>query len=183
MPKLDALKLDNFKLDGAVGRPFVSIQYGSVTINNPNATGTATINAVDTNKAVLIFLGCTSTGTATELSNLAYIGLTDSTTVTATRQASGTYSDTTIVNFAVIELSGIKSIQQGTITLNGVATNTATVNEVNADKAWLVYEGVSSTNSLADMCRLALTNATTITATRIATSNSSAIGYMLVEFE
>ena len=69
--------------------------------------------------------------------------------------------------------SFIKSIQTGTIELNGLTTATGTIAAVNMNNALLLWGGVANA-SVAEQAnqvgiRLTLTNATTVTATRIAT--------------
>lgn len=85
----------------------------------------------------------------------------------------------------------IKLIQPGTITIaNGVNTNTATITSVDTAKAFVVFGGTSSAQSgdTTDqpdkwLARLALTNATTVTATRNATVGGDMIvAFTVVEF-
>lgn len=76
----------------------------------------------------------------------------------------------------------IKSIQRGTITLNGVTTNTAPISAVVLANARLRYVGhttddVGTTRPVASMS-LALTNSTTVTAT-----SGLAFGIQIVAFE
>lgn len=79
----------------------------------------------------------------------------------------------------------IKSVQRGVITLSmGVGSNTATITSVDTSKSMIFYLGVAgdatATNNIE--ARVALTNATTVTATRDGTTNSSGVGYQVVEF-
>ena len=64
---------------------FKSVQRGTISMSGAVSTGTSTITAVDTAKAELRSLGCTSDNTAYTLT--AHVVLTNSTTVTATRVA------------------------------------------------------------------------------------------------
>lgn len=83
----------------------------------------------------------------------------------------------------------IKSIQRGSITIaDGTASNTATIASVVTENARLVCLGWSSTNvQQADnaFARIALTNSTTITATRGAASTGGAttVSYEVIEYE
>ena len=86
--------------------------------------------------------------------------------------------------------SGIKSVQQGTITIaNASASNTATISSVNTAKAFVLYggnewggsDGLSSSLPSA-LFRIALTNATTVTASRGNTESSNVCSYTVVEF-
>ncbi len=79
----------------------------------------------------------------------------------------------------------IRSIQRGTITFTGTnTTNTATISSVTAAKSSIRHLGHSNTSNLiADVAntRLALTNATTVTATR--TTGSVAADVVTMAFE
>lgn len=181
MPKLDAYKIDNFKVDGGAGFGIRSIQYGTVTIASAQYTGTATINEVGDN-AVAIFLGNTVSGDTGGY--LSYIDLTDSTTVTATRQSNNTGA-VTVAKFMVIEFESVKSIQSGTIAItSGNSSNTATVNEVDTENALLLLNGYTlSSTSMGYIPNLYLTNGTTITASRgNRGTTTTTVAYTLVEF-
>ena len=81
--------------------------------------------------------------------------------------------------------SVIKSIQSGTIGIsNGSASNTLTITSVSTAKAMITLQGVTTGGTLnsSKLARIELTNATTITATRIGTSEDVTIGYQVVEF-
>ena len=85
-----------------------SIQRGVITVTagSSNRTGTATINAVNVNKAMLLFLGCTNDGEAEQNDDFKYahVKLTNSTTVTAER-ISGHSRITVYVSYEVIEFN------------------------------------------------------------------------------
>ena len=84
----------------------------------------------------------------------------------------------------------IKAIQRGTITLaNGQATNTATITSVVTGNTRLVYCGNNSTNAGGGgtgtspcFVRIDLTNATTITATRIDSVDPAIVSYEAIEY-
>lgn len=84
----------------------------------------------------------------------------------------------------------IKSIQRGTITIaGGSLTNTATITAVVPGNTRLRYLGNNSTNtggggSGAAPClvRIDLTNATTITATRLDTTDPAIVSYEVIEY-
>jgi hypothetical protein len=79
----------------------------------------------------------------------------------------------------------IRSLQRGTIQINdGASSNTATVTSVDTDKASLHFLGCTlSSDPKMPGVRLALTNATTITATRSSTTDGDLIvSYELVEY-
>lgn len=78
----------------------------------------------------------------------------------------------------------IKSIQRGTIAISSGTSNTATVTSVDTSKSILMHLGQYSTQTGIDnvLTALALTNATTITATRGASTGTTTVGYQLVEY-
>jgi hypothetical protein len=170
-----------------------SIQYGNVgATNNTSTTGTATINAVDTANAVLLFNGNTtsdSTNGQIDAYQTGFITLTNSTTVTVTRGGQDGNGNIT-VNFCVVEfLPGvIRSVQAGTILLaNAVVTNTATITAVNTAKSVLFYNNKNTNQGplaagTTHWSKLDLTNSTTITATRAGNTNQEVPAYLLVEF-
>ncbi len=77
-----------------------TIQRGSITISAGAASATATITAVNTAKAHVIYLGCVeATGVG------AAVDLTNSTTVTAYKGAPGDTSNSYVVYYVVKEYS------------------------------------------------------------------------------
>lgn len=161
------------------GSPIISNNEYTLTISGATASNTATITAVDTNKAVVIPQGVRS-DSANAGHNDVRLALTDSTTVTGTRDDST--SATTTVVFRVVEERRIKSIQRGTIAITSSnASNTATVTAVDVTKCTIVHLGTDSANA-DDRVTLSLTNSTTITATRASTGGTATVGYQLVEY-
>lgn len=84
----------------------------------------------------------------------------------------------------------VKSVQSGTIAIAAAsASNTATITSVDVNNAVLLFLGFTVTNAFTrqdvSIARLALTNATTITATRglaAASGETITVSYMIVEF-
>ena len=63
-----------------------NVQYGTITIANAVASGTATITSVDTTKSLLVYLSQTHfSGSGATVEDQSRLTLTNSTTVTATR--------------------------------------------------------------------------------------------------
>jgi hypothetical protein len=81
--------------------PIKSIQRGTISIAGANTSNTATITAVDTAKTMLNWLGHTADGDI-GLRVLMQLVLTNSTTVTATRQYN---SGATVISFEAIEFN------------------------------------------------------------------------------
>ncbi|MBC9783553.1 hypothetical protein H1S01_03375 [Heliobacterium chlorum] len=82
---------------------------------------------------------------------------------------------------------GIKSVQSGVISIgSGYTTATATIAAVDITKSVIHFLGTTSGNSDVSiaLARVALTNSTTVTATRVASSpNPTLVGWEVVEFE
>jgi len=87
---------------------------------------------------------------------------------------------------ALSEQSQIKSIQRGAVSLaNGATSATATISSVTTAKSVLSWLGTvpESQNDFANtMAALSLTNATTVTATRAASSQGIYVYYQVVEY-
>ena len=76
----------------------------------------------------------------------------------------------------------IKSVQRGTITLNGVNTNTDTITAVNLSKSFLSVTQTNSANAVNAIASVELTSTTVVTAVRNTTSNTTTVKYEVVEF-
>lgn len=170
------------------GKPLIeSIQSGTIEIGAAELTGTATITSVDTDNSVVLFNGwSTDDGAQTEVhKNNAYLSLTNSTTITATR---GHVGPTVTIAYTVIEFKAeiIRSVQAGTISvLNGSISAEATITAVVVEKSAVFYGGFSTIISYYDNCqpRLELTDTTTVTATRTVSDHvGPVVAYTVVEF-
>ncbi len=175
-------------LDSALARwtqaGFVkTIQRGTIIIASGNVSNTGTITSVDVNNARSKYLGNNDAGADSQPSLLARVALTNGTTVTAFVNTAPTNNLT--VAFEIVEYfpGVIKSVQRGSITITGgTGTNTATITTVNTLKSELTYLGTTIGSTGADVAWLALTNATTVTATNKAGSSTSIVGYEVVEW-
>lgn len=175
MPLLDAFKLDNFKIDGASGLRVKSIQAGSITISS-GSTNTTTVNAVDLNKAILFWNGGTG-------ASIPIVELTNATTITATRRS---YSGTSLVNYVLVELEGIKEIRMGTFEYSD-SPSTLTINAVDLDKTILIANGKAGggkdDDDESNSYRIELTDATTITGYKVQSTATFKVGYILLTFK
>lgn len=96
---LAILGIDTAGATAAAGSAVIkAIQRGTITLSGANLTATATITAVDTTKTELRYLGQTVSADVENVN--CYIELTNSTTITATRN---TGSATTIVSWELTE--------------------------------------------------------------------------------
>lgn len=96
--KFNTIRDDILELSALAG--IKSIQYGTVTITNGNATNSAAISAVTTAKTVLHNLGATIEGGSAIADGSVRINLSSSTSVGASR--SGT-NNNAVVGFCVEE--------------------------------------------------------------------------------
>ncbi len=162
-----------------------SIQSGSILLSGVTSN-TASVTAVVPENCILLY-GGSQYGTVDTLSSgfCVRLTLTNSTTITATRQSS---SNVAAVSYVLIELvpGVIRSTQSGTVALNSVTSNTATVTAVVTAKSSLFYLGTSTDDTSGAGAtfdvEIALTNSTTITATRASNSGSTVVSYLLVEW-
>ena len=165
----------------------MQIQRGTIDITGTNGTGTATVTAVNVDCSELFLIGYNS-GEATNIVNvMGHLILTNSTTVTATRDTANLGGGVTAtLGFELREwMPGIiKRVQRGTIVLTGVSTNTATITEVDTAKSILRMNGNLANANAPDrsQVRLTLTNGTTITATRSSSTNDTTVAYEITEF-
>lgn len=165
-----------------------SVQQVSITVASGATTGTASISAT-TGTPILIYQGNASTATTSNAQAFARASLSG-TTITGTRTTSST--NTCTITAAVIDADAtnlVQSVQMGTIALSAAqGSNTATISSVttaNSAIAILGYNQATTTyhydiNSMV----LALTNATTVTATSLQGAGAAlTVGYVVVEFK
>jgi len=174
--------MTDFGRRAPAGLVIKSIQSGVIKVDIGHLSNTATINEVDTDKALLIKQG-QKTNAGFFVNRLATLKLTNSNTVTAERLNTNDYVS---VPFTVIEFtSGVESVQRGQITLHGVISNTATINQVDTTKALLFHLGERSTETSINkiLCGLTLTNSTTVTAKRTSITGTALVCFEILEFE
>jgi hypothetical protein len=151
-----------------------------------NTTDNVTVTAVDTDNTMLIYNGITDNSGGNWRDAATRYALSSSTNVTCIRNT-GT-SNTRRACFALIEwVDGVLNSRQiGTIAMNGVATNTATVSSTTTAKTVALYAGMSTnqaaTNGLTNLSGIKYTNATTITANKGDNSTQVTAGYGVYEF-
>lgn len=160
---------------------YSSIQKGTISLAAGDTSGTATITSVDTTKAVVL---CSVRVDALDANQqLCTWQLTNATTVTVTRNTSGAAM---VVEYTVVEFGAGASVQRGSVTIADAATsNTASLSAVATGRTWIVhsqrYTGTGQVGS-STLAREALTNATTITFTRGASTSDLVIEWQAVEF-
>lgn len=165
-----------------------SVQYLTITIGPSSNSNTGTISSVDTSRTAILFCGMNGDDSATNYDqDQAEITLTNSTTVTISRNQAG--AATLNVRVGVIEFqpSAVSSVQRGQISLvAGVTTNTATITSVDTNRSACFFGGIKTDNAngnLATNCAtVVLTNGTTVTATRNTGTGGMFANYTVVEF-
>lgn len=168
---------------GPPRRAIVSIQAFSITLSS-GTSNTATINAVDTTRSVIVLGGMHGNSTVTGRIRGQAV-LTNSTTVTVTRGVSTT--STLVVKGTVIEFAPwvVASVQSGTVTLAAATTGTATITSVDTARAVVIDNGASVAAAgsaiTGAFAQFTLTNATTVTA-KTGASSSNSFGFTVVEF-
>lgn len=171
------------------GSEFVrSVQHFEITMGASATTGTATITAVDTSRSIVLYSGFYSPFSTTGgNTNLMRLDLTNSTTVTATRNTSAVQQP--VARGCVIEFapSVVKSVQQGSTTMAAAATsNTTTISSVDTANSVVFHLGHSTTlttfSTTSIFGTVTLTDATTITVNRGASSNALTVGWVVLEF-
>lgn len=163
-----------------------SLQYGTITLAAA-ATNTATISSVGAN-AFVIWLGVSTTTGATAIHTVSVgVGLTNSTTVTAT---AGT-AVTAVLSFVVADLDSsiVQSVQPEAHTdATSASTYTDTITSVTPGNTLLIFGGQNWGSGSSDstgtvLHTIVLSNATTVTMTRSSTTATSrTIFYTVVQF-
>lgn len=158
-----------------------SVQHFTVTLSGTDPVDT-TIEAVDVDQTMVLFLGSRETVLTGEGPALVYVELTSATNVRATR---GMFNENSVVSFVVVEFDGgIKSIQRGTIVLDAVDYNTVTIDAVDTEKAFLTYGGVAHTVAFSTryLVYLQFPDATTVSARQRGNINVTTVAYEVIEF-
>lgn len=166
-----------------------SIQTGTISVTNGNASNTASVSAVTNANTAVHYLGATNSNTSNSLTTADFGVSLSGTTVTATRVNS---TGNCTVGYIVIEFAAgalNSSTQQGTINITGASTsNTATVSSVTTNNSIVVWGGstcnTTSNTAARGKVKTVLTNATTVTSSvNNGTTGASSTGYFtVVEF-
>lgn len=166
-----------------------SVQNIDDTSSTTAATETTeTISAVTmANTAVFWRGGQNTAATFLGANTIFYCQLTSTTNVSFFK--GGTNNAARSLRATVCEFTSgvVKTMNRGTIALNsGSASNTATVSAVNTNKSLLNFQYFSTDGTTVNQDDAAsvcvLTNSTTITASRSATTNNVVVAYELIEF-
>lgn len=163
-----------------------SVQRGTIALGGATSA-TATVTAVDTANAVLRYTGIITnfSGSGGAQYQQVRVALTNATTITATRFATGGL--TASVGWELIEYQPgvIRSIQRGTIAVISATSATATITRVDPNKAQVDWLGQSTDSTTDDNAYaiLALTDGVTVTATRgAAGAVTDTVSYQVVEW-
>jgi hypothetical protein len=180
---LVVLKLSFWVVEWAPGVT-KSVQRGETFVQNGATSNTATISSVTTANSFVNMLGSNSTSTQGMRNAQFTSSLTNSTTVTNTRSLT---IDGATSTWQVTEFNPgyVNSIQEKSIALTGVVSNTASISAVTTNESMLFLGGFRDTNggtitNMLNSC--ALTNSTTITAIKGVASGNSTITCTVVDF-
>ncbi len=163
------------------------VQRGTIAITGATSN-TATITSVDPSNSQLRLLGVSlSVTTLTPDKFHARLAFTNATTITASVITSPAGETVSIAFEVLTYVPGvIKSVQRTTIAiLAGTTSNTATINPVNTLRSVVDNLGNTSSSNTADtVCRVALTNATTVTGTCVdpADGSTQTLGVQVIEW-
>jgi hypothetical protein len=165
------------------------VQQFSITIASGSLTGTATISAVGSG-AFILFGGINPSNGSNPSLAFAYVTLTNSTTITATRNTST--SGTVVVTGSIVDgdtTNLIKSVQYGTVSIGAASTSgTAAINAVTNGNTAIHLLGWKSASTIlspqAEYPVLTLSG-TTVTATRQSSASGAAltVGFVAIEFQ
>jgi len=158
-------------------------QDGMITIGTSQATNTATITSVTTSNTILFPRGVLQGGVANSAAYYAcaYPYLTNSTTVTAKRDATGTTGSTTLdVYFTALELvSGHVSVQHKEIVMTGASSATVAITSSADATSFLLLNGSSCSATASSeeriTAKIAKDSSTQLSATRIISTNNCTV--------
>ncbi len=177
----------------AVGGSIIeSIQEIEFTIASSAATGTGTISSVTTGNTI-VFLDYGRLGGQRQTSTvkvndhtLTMVTLTNSTTVTATRDTADSFAVTVRATVVEFTSAAVGSVQTGTINITSGASGTDTITSVTTSRSVVIYQGNISDNAFdpspAGTNAVALTDATTVTCTRPNSAEDTTVSYSVIEF-
>jgi hypothetical protein len=163
----------------------VGVQQFSITIPSSSTTATATITAVGSG-AFILFDGINPSVAASPANDFASVTLTNSTTITATRNSGS--SGSVLVTGCIIDGSSnlINSVQYGTVTVSSTS-GTATISAVtNANTAIHLLGWQSSNTTLSGINEFPVLSlsGTTVTASRNGgTTGTLTVGFVAIEFK
>lgn len=167
-----------------------SIQTGTISMTTLETSQTATINAVDTGRSVVIYNGCISNAGNDNIdATVQRLTLTNPTTVTGARHIAA--AATAAVAFTVVEFqpSIVTRLQQFAQTLtSATASDTLAISpNVDPERSLLFFGGFSTSNNPYDdgFYKAALTNGSTVTLSRDPAGNATGtrtINGTVVEF-
>lgn len=167
----------------------VGVQQVSITIASGSLTGSATITAVGAG-AFIPFNGFNPSDATTQCNDsFCNITLTNSTTVTATRGATGA-STTVTVTCVVVDgdtTNLIKSVQFGSISLTtGQSSNTASISAVTNANTAVQHLGIAVSTSITTVsnCEGVFTlSGTTVTFTKQFSGAAMVAKFCVIEFQ
>lgn len=170
-----------------------SVQADRITAASTDATRTATVTAVNLAKSWLVLNFETNAGTSAQIGDRLWRGeLTNTTTLTFTREVAPASGAGGTLGWQLVEFTDATSVQRGQLAFTTESSKTATLTSVDTTRAIVSAAGYMNTMGstpkidVADptvTCfQLTLTNATTLTAARGATTQNGTLQWFAVEF-
>jgi len=177
-------------LDGSM-----TVQNRDLTLPNNAETATVTIDSVQTNKTFLIASYQTTENSDNARDGSTRVELTDSTTITATRQGTTAADSIDLVVFA-ITFSGNEKVQRGTLSFTDAATAPESIRndslntvDLNLAMPWnpvltgrMSSDGTGEGDLQGAFSRLEFVNSTSIQGTRGKTGGATTASYEVIEW-
>lgn len=164
------------------------VQNFSITINSGSLTGTATVNAVGSGGFIL-FEGLNPSASSNFGEQMAWLTLTNPTTITATRATSTTGTVTIKGNIVDGDTTNlIKSVQYGTVTIPSAgASGTATISPVTDANTAVHFLGqtvaASAISERQDLAALSLSGTTVTAAVALTVPANETVSFEIIEFQ
>lgn len=181
--------LGGLGLPSGVSSLIVGVQSGTITLGPSATSNTTSISSVNTTNATIHMtgLGGNNGSTTNYPQDMAYVYLVNATTVGVVSNTA--YGSAALeIGWCVIEWASaaVQSVQRGSITLTGVASNTTSISSVTTANSVLLYCGhTSTTNSdySSEGIRLTFASATSVQGTRQGTSGNRTVYFSALEFK
>ncbi len=164
----------------------ISCEHFSITLGTSETSDTYTLTKPVDPLTSFIVWGNEIVAAGNTQNNAARVTITNSTTVTATRNTASSSATTVYGTVVYCSRRFVKSVQQGTISMSS-ASVTATITAVRTDKSICLFQGFTTNNANGNMTTgwqsVELTNSTTVTGRINTAGTTCVVGYVVVEFQ
>lgn len=170
-----------------------TVQSGSIAALSTEGSKTATVTSVDTTQSWLLMSYANNSSVSTAIGEKLWRGaVTNSTTLTFTREATAASGAAATLWWFLVEFTDATTVQRGQLAFTSESSKTATLTAVATSRAVVIGAGNMSTMGstpkvdVADPSvttfQLTLTNSTTLTAARGATGSNGTLEWYAIEF-